>query len=201
MRRRMIEELRNSMAHLVESCPIEIAKYDPLFCFLLRSFDEMHLRAKILPRLAIEDQPIHPRPKLRVHRVGKIVLPPKVKWQVGIEVGKDNAREEFYARAFQRKRKLLGTNLFAPGAGYVTVRVQPGFDPVLFRFSIRSDHERAAGMILGDPGDQLRIPLKRTGLFAVKGEINKRRAGHRVFAFLPEFFQLLVDLADLDRLA
>src|SRR5438105_7896617 len=189
------------MAYLVEPCPIEIAKHDPLFCFLLRGLDEMHLSAKVIPGLAVENQPIDPSPKLRIHRFGKIVLPPKVKWQVGIEVGKDNAREEFYARAFQRERKLLVTNLFAPGAGYVTVRVQPGFDPVLFRFSIRSDHERAAGMILGDPGDQFGILLKRTGLFAVKGEINERRAGHRVFAFLPEFFQLLLYLADLDRLA
>src|SRR5438046_6105374 len=166
MRRRVIEELRNSMAHLVESCPIEIAKYDPLFCFLLGSFDEMHLRAKILPRLAIEDQPIHPRPKLRVHRVGKIVLPPKVKWQVGIEVGKDNAREEFYARAFQRERKLLGTNLFAPGARNMAMRVDPGFHAIFLRLSVGSDHERAAGVILRDPGDQLRVLFERAGLFA-----------------------------------
>src|SRR5436309_15354483 len=99
MRRRMIEELRNSMAHLVESCPIEIAKYDPLFCFLLRSFDEMHLRTKILPRLAIEDQPIQPRAKLRVHGDGKIVLVPEVKWQVGFEVGKGSGWGEFCDRA------------------------------------------------------------------------------------------------------
>src|SRR5439155_27207002 len=115
--------------------------------------------------------------------------------------GQDNARAEIYARALQRELKLVGTKLFAPRAVYVTVLVQPGFDPVLFRFSIRSDHELAACMILGDPGDQLRILLKRPGLFAVQGEINERRASHRVFAFLPEFFQLLVDLADLDRLA
>src|SRR5204863_326630 len=133
MRRRVIKELRNSMAHLVESCPIKIAKHDSLFRFLLRGFDEMHLTAKILPRLAIEDQSIDPRPKLRVHRVGKIVLPPKVKWQVGIEVGKDNAREEFYARAFQRKRKLLGTNLFAPGARNMAMRVDPGFHAIFLR--------------------------------------------------------------------
>src|SRR5205085_2589294 len=131
MRRRMIEKLRDRVTHLVEPRPIEIAKHDSLFRFLLRGSDETHLRAKIFPPLTVEDQSIDPGPKLRVHRVGKIVLPPKIKWQIGIEMGKNDARQKFYARTFQRERKLFGANLFAPGARDVAVRIDPGFDPVL----------------------------------------------------------------------
>src|SRR5437870_10940514 len=115
-------------------------------------------------------------------------------------MGKDNTRQEFYAWTFQRERKLLRTNLFVPGATDVAVCVDPGFDPVLFRVSIRPDHERATGMVLRDPRDQLRVFLKRTRLLAINGEIDQRGAGHGAFALPPELFQLLVDLADLNRL-
>src|ERR1700675_115271 len=107
MGRGMVEKLGDGVTHLVEPGPIEIAKHDSLFCFLLRRFDETHLRAKVLPGLAIEDQPIDPGPKLRVHQFGEIVLPPEIKWQIGIEMRKDNARQKLYAWTFQRKRNLL----------------------------------------------------------------------------------------------
>ena len=132
VRRGMVEKLRDGVADLVQPCPIEIAKHDSLFRFLLCGFDQAHLPAKILPCLAVEDQSIDPCPKLRVHRVGKIVLPPEIQRQIGIEMGKDDARQKLYARTFQRKRNLFGTNLFTPGARHVAMRVDPGFDPVLF---------------------------------------------------------------------
>src|SRR6202011_3450698 len=110
MRRRMIEKLRDGGTHLVEPRPIEIAKHDSLLRFLLRGFDQAHLRVKIFPRLAIEYQSIDPLPKLRIHRFGEIVLPPKIKREIGVEMGKDNARQECHARTFQRKGDLLGTN-------------------------------------------------------------------------------------------
>ncbi len=44
----LIKKLRDGVADLVESRPIEIAKHDALFRFLLRGFDETHLRAKVL---------------------------------------------------------------------------------------------------------------------------------------------------------
>src|SRR5947207_9527259 len=111
MRRRMIEELCDGIAHLIESCPIEIAKHDPLFRFSLRGFDETHLR-EIFPDLAVENQPINPLPELRIHWIGEIVLPPKIERQVGIEMRKDNAWQPFYAGAFEQKRHLLGAALF-----------------------------------------------------------------------------------------
>ena len=40
MGRRVIKKLRDGIADFVESGPIEVAKHDPLFCFLLRGFDE-----------------------------------------------------------------------------------------------------------------------------------------------------------------
>src|SRR5260370_32359561 len=138
MRSGMIEKLCDRVADFVESRPIEIAKHDPLFRFLLCRFDEPHLRAKVFPGLAIEYQPIDPRPKLRIHWFGKIVLPPKIKRQIGIEMGKDNTRQKLNARTFKRERKLLGTNLFTPGATDMAMRVDPGFDAILLRFSIRS---------------------------------------------------------------
>src|SRR5207244_9446598 len=151
MGRRMIKKLRDCVADLVESRPIEIAKHDALFRFLLRGFDETHLRAKVSPSLVVENQPIDPLPKLRVHRFWKIVLPPKIKRQIRIEMGKDNTRQEFYAWTFQRERKLLRTNLFVPRATDMAMCVDSGFDPVLCRVSIRPDPERASGMFLVSP--------------------------------------------------
>src|SRR5207302_4144051 len=201
MRRGMIEKLRDGVADFIKARPIEVAKHDPLFRFLLRSFNEPHLCAKVRPSLAVENQSVDPGPKLRIQRFGKIVLPPKIKRQIGIEMGKDNTREEFDAWTLQRKRNLLGTNLFATGARNMAMRIDPGFNAVFFRFSIRSDYERATGVVLRNPGNQLRVFLKRIRLLAVNREIDQRRAGHCVFAFPPQFFQLLVDLSDLDRLA
>src|ERR1700736_1509517 len=132
MRRRVIEKLRDGGTNIAEPRPIEIAKHDSLLRFLFRGFDEAHLRAEILPRLAIEYKSIDPLPKLRIHRVGKILLPPEIKWQIGIKMGKDNARQECDAWTFQREGELLGTNLFAPGARNMAMRVDPCFDMVLF---------------------------------------------------------------------
>src|SRR5437879_7349827 len=95
MRRRMIKKLRDCVADLVESRPIEIAKHDALFRFLLRGFDETHLRAKVSPSLAVENQPIEPLRKLRAQRLGKIVLPPERNGQIRIEMGKENTRQAF----------------------------------------------------------------------------------------------------------
>src|SRR5437660_5027257 len=56
-------------------------------------------------------------PYTTLFRSGKIVLPPKIKRQIGIEMGKDNTRQEFDAWTLQRKRNLLGTNfVFAGGS-------------------------------------------------------------------------------------
>src|SRR5438105_880705 len=113
----------------------------------------------------------------------------------------NDARQKFDAMAFEQKGKLLRANLFAAGTRRVAMRVDPGFDTILLRVSIRTDHERATRVVLGDPGDELGVFLERTGLLAVHREIDQRRARHRAFAFLPKLFQLLVDLSELDRLA
>ena len=71
----------------------KIAKDDALFRFLLRRLNQPHLCIEVVPGLAIENEPVDPRPQLWIHRFGKIVLPPKIKWQVRIEMREDNARE------------------------------------------------------------------------------------------------------------
>src|SRR5207302_9551676 len=101
-------------------------------CFLLRGFNQSHLLIETFPSLAVENQAIDPRPQSRIHRLRKIVLPPKIKRQVGIEMGENYARQQFYAWSLEQKRNLLGANLFAPGAADVAMRVDPGFDSVLF---------------------------------------------------------------------
>src|SRR5260370_3337182 len=54
-------------------------------------------------------------------------------------------------------------------------------------------------MVLSNFCHQLRIFVQRAGFFAVNGKVHKRSARYCAFAFLPEFFQLLVDPADFDR--
>src|SRR5205807_9214655 len=125
VRRGVIEKLSDGVADLVEPCPIQIAEHDPLFCFLFRSFDEMHLRVEIFPSLAVENQSIDPGPKLRIHFLGEIVLPPEIERQVGIEMRKDDTGEKFRARTLEQKRDLFRANLLAACPRYMAVRVDP----------------------------------------------------------------------------
>ena len=92
MRGRMIEELGECEANLVQPGLIQIAKHDPLPGFLLSGLYQMQLGAKILPSLAVIDDTVNPSPKLRIHRLRKLFLPPEVERQVGIQVRKNNAR-------------------------------------------------------------------------------------------------------------
>src|SRR5947209_2276106 len=101
MRRGMIEELGERKADLVEARPIQVAQDDALFRFILRRFDEAHLRAKILPIAAVVNETVHPGPKLRIHRIVQFALPPKMKWKVGIKVRKNNAWQQIRARPFE----------------------------------------------------------------------------------------------------
>src|SRR5262249_58126692 len=101
---RMIEKLRDCIADFVEPRPIQIAKSDALPRLLLRGFDARHLRCEISPGLAVENQTINPGPQLRVHRLGKIVLPPKIKRQIGIEKRETDARQKLSERTIRQRR-------------------------------------------------------------------------------------------------
>src|SRR4029077_11143099 len=107
------------------------------------------------PSLAVIDYPIHPRPKLRVHRVVKFALPPEIEWKVGVEMREDNVGEQLRTRAFQAKRKLLGAYLFAPGPADMTMRADPCFDMILFGVRVRANHDRSTGVVLRDLENQL----------------------------------------------
>src|SRR5690242_5944181 len=97
----VIEELRHGSADLVEPRPVEVTKDDALFSFRAGRVDQVHLRAEILPSLAVVNQVINPRPKFGVERGPKFLLPPEKKRKIGIEVRKNNAREQLGAGAAQ----------------------------------------------------------------------------------------------------
>ena len=97
----MIEKLGESETEMNESSPIQITEHDALFGFALRHLDQAYLGVEIAPRLAVVNQSINPRPKLRVHRLGKFRLPPKIEREIGIELGKNNAREQLDHSAFE----------------------------------------------------------------------------------------------------
>src|SRR5260370_32985549 len=103
MRCRMIEELSECGADLVQSRPVQIAKHNPLLCFLLRGLNQAHLSGKILPRLTVVNDSIDPRPQLRFHRLMQFALPPKIKRQVRIQVREYKAWQEACAWAFEQK--------------------------------------------------------------------------------------------------
>src|SRR5438046_2623759 len=127
----MVEELRQGVTDLVEPGPIQITQDDPLFGFLLRGFNQSHLFVEISPGLAVEDQSIDPSPKLRVHVVREIVLPPKIKRKIGVEMRKHDARQPFDARSLERKRNLFRANLFGAGATDMAMRVDPCLNAIL----------------------------------------------------------------------
>src|SRR2546423_109659 len=106
MRSRMIEKLGDGQPSFIEARPVQIAQHDPLFRFLLRGLDQTHLRFEILPTLAVVDEAIDPGPKLRVHRIVQLALPPKIKRQIGIKMRENNIWKQTRARTFQPKREL-----------------------------------------------------------------------------------------------
>src|SRR5438045_9338527 len=94
MRCRMVEELSECEADLVQSRPVQIAKHNPLFRFLLRGLNQAHLSGKILPRLTVVNDAIDPRPQLRVHQLTKFALPPQIQRQVRIQRREYDARQQ-----------------------------------------------------------------------------------------------------------
>ena len=108
-------------------------------------------------------------------------------------------RQQSRASAFKQKRNLLGTNLFASGLANMTMRADPGIHAIVWRIAISFDDDGTTGVVLSNFRHQLRVLVQRACFFAVNSKIHKRSAGHCAFAVLPEFFQLLVDLADSNR--
>src|SRR5436309_260211 len=99
----MIKELRKRETDTIEPGPIQVAKNNALLGFLLCGLDQTHLYAKIAPVVAVVDYSIDPRPKLRVNRLVKFFLPPKIKREVRIQIGKDDARQLYGAPAFEQE--------------------------------------------------------------------------------------------------
>ena len=97
----MIEELRERKANVVQPRPVQVAKHDALVSFFLCGLQQTHLRAEIFPAVAVVDNSIDPRPKLRVHRLTEFFLPPKVKGQIGIQVRENDARQQSCTSALE----------------------------------------------------------------------------------------------------
>src|ERR1043166_5402883 len=108
-----IEELRNCGSGFVESSPVEVTQNDSLICFFASGLYQAHLRIVIFPPVAVVNEVIDPGPQLGVERCAKIGLPPKVKRQIGIQMGKDNARQQGGAGSAETERQLFRTNLSA----------------------------------------------------------------------------------------
>jgi hypothetical protein len=142
-----IEELRDGEADLHEPRPVEVAKNDAVMRFSLRRLHEPHLVLEVAPERAVVDQPVDPRPELRIDRVRQFALPPEVERQIGIEVREDDAREHPDEAAAQCEGDLLRADLLAAGAADMAMRADPGLCLVDTGVRIGSDDDRAAGML------------------------------------------------------
>src|SRR5438552_13561142 len=103
MRSRMIEELRQREAKVVQPRPIQVAQDQALLRFALSCFDQRHLCGKIFPAVAVVDESVDPLPELPVHRVTEFPLPPQIKWQVRIEIREDDTWQLCGASAFEQE--------------------------------------------------------------------------------------------------
>ena len=75
---------------------------------------------------------------------------------------------------FEPERNLFGTNLFAAGAADVAMRADPRLHAIFFRAWVGADDDGAAGVILRDLGDELRVLFQRVRRFAVNREVCER---------------------------
>src|SRR5262249_49722602 len=103
MRSGMIEELREREAKVVQPRPIQVAQDQALLRFALSCFDQRHLSGKIFPAAAVVDKSVDPLPELHVHRIMEFPLPPKIKWQVRIQIGENDAWQLCGASAFEQE--------------------------------------------------------------------------------------------------
>ena len=156
--------------------------------FVLRAVSTRRICARNFPIVAVVDEAIDPGPELRIHRIGKFLLPPEMKRQIGIQMRKDDARQQICARSFEQKRKLLGADLFAACATDVTMRADPRFHAILGRVAIGANDDRAASVILRDLRDELRIFLSDPGASLINREIDERRASQRASFCAQSFF-------------
>src|SRR6478672_7521227 len=124
--RGMIEELRQRDAEVHQAHPIQVTEDDAVFCFVLRRLDQLHLLIELAPGLAVVNDPIDPGPKLRIERSAKLLLPPEIERQIGVELREDDIGQETALVPPEKKGKLLGTDLLAAGAADVAMRADPG---------------------------------------------------------------------------
>ena len=82
MRSRMIEELCDGEADIVQARPILVAQDQALLRFAMSSFDQRHLRGKIFPVVAVVDESVDPLPELRIHGFAELLLPPEIERQI-----------------------------------------------------------------------------------------------------------------------
>ena len=99
----MIEKLRERESKSIQALPIQVAQDQAMLCFALSCFDQRHLCGEVFPAVAVVDESVHPLPEVRVHRVVEFPLPPKIKRQVRIQIGEDDARKLCSASAFEQK--------------------------------------------------------------------------------------------------
>src|ERR1043166_6138489 len=100
MRSRVVEELRQRITNFVEARPVQVAQDKALFGFALGRFDQSKLLVEITPVFAVENEPVYPRPKLRIHRIMQIALPPKVKREIRLEMREDDVRKKIRTCTF-----------------------------------------------------------------------------------------------------
>ena len=93
---------------------------------------------------------------------------------------------------------MFGADLLAAGATDMTMRANPGFNAIFFRFAISANNNGPTRVVFSDFCDELRVLFQRPRRFAVNRKIDQRSARHRAFALRPQFFQLAVDLVEFD---
>ena len=83
----------------------------------------------------------------------ELALPPEVQRQIRIEMRQQDVRQELCRLSGERKRELLRADLLVPRAADVTMRADPRLHRCFGSVRVRTNNNRAAGVVLCDFGD------------------------------------------------
>lgn len=194
----IIETVGESPSHLVGAGPGQIVDgkartFVQMCCSEASKSDHW-----LCPVCAVDDESVDDAVEAVLEVVVEFSLPPENKREVGVEMGKDNVAHVAVTVALEAQGDLLGADGF-----FSSPELAVGGNPCAHRFFVQLtglnvvDENGAAGVFLGDCGEESGVGLERIVCFAVDGEVHEGGPGSSAVGS-PEKLQFLFDLRNGD---
>lgn len=134
---------------------------------------DVELWGGVFPSLAVHDEAIHPGPQLRIGLFVQRALPPETEWQIGIEVGENDAGQASGGAAIEAEGDLFRADFLGSARVQVAMGGDPGVDGGFGGVGVALDEKGAEGVFGGEGSEQGGVGGNGFGGFAVDGEVDQ----------------------------